>query len=55
MHPQQGLPGQGGPPDQLDQAAIVLAVAAAFLWANPLYELTETAFRDIAIRNYGKV
>lgn len=53
MYQNQRPPGQSGPPDQLDQAAIVLAVAAAFLWANPVHEMTADWFRETTVRNYG--
>lgn len=43
--------GGGGP--EHDFVAIMAGLGAAFPCANPLYQLTQDAFREIAVRNYG--
>ena len=45
-------PGQNGS-DPHDFVAIVVGLGAAFLCANPLFELTQDTFRQIAVKNYG--
>lgn len=45
-------PGQNDT-DPHDFVAIVVGLGAAFLCANPLFELTQDSFREIAVTNYG--
>ena len=45
--------GQGGGNDHHDLVAVFCGFAAAFLWANPLYQWTLESFRGVAINNYG--
>jgi len=45
-------PGQNGN-DPNDFVAVIAGLGAAFLWANPLFELTQETFRHIAVSNYG--
>lgn len=45
-------PSQNGS-DPHDFVAIVVGLGAAFLCANPLFELTQDTFRQIAVKNYG--
>ncbi|KPQ20612.1 MAG: hypothetical protein HLUCCO06_17335 [Halomonas sp. HL-93] len=40
--------------DQNDLVAILLGLGAAFLWADPLYDMTIRTFQQIALRNYGR-
>jgi hypothetical protein len=50
---QQNSGGKNGG-DQNDLLAICAGGLAAFLWADPAFELTLGLFRSIAIQNYGR-
>ncbi|MFD2741673.1 hypothetical protein ACFSUD_19130 [Sulfitobacter aestuarii] len=44
----------GNGSDPTDFVAIIAGAGAAFLWADPAFEITLSAFRQIALRNYGR-